>query len=84
MLALRFGALATVNLRLFADLGQRLELVKRQPWVRGMRVSVALDNVFNSRQLVTDPSGATPIAFQGGYLDPTGRTVRLVVRKLFF
>lgn len=81
---LRFGALATVNLRLFADLGQRLELVKRQPWVRGMRVSVALDNVFNSRQLVTDPAGATPIAFQGPYLDPTGRTVRLVVRKLFF
>ena len=82
--SLRFGALATVNLRLFADLGQRLELVKRQPWVRGMRVSLSLDNVFNSRQLVTDPAGATPIAFQGPYLDPTGRTVRLVVRKLFF
>jgi len=82
--ALRFGNLATANLRLFADLGQRLDLVRAHPWVRGMRVAVSLDNLFNTRQQVRDATGATPIGFQPAYLDPLGRSVRLSVRKLFF
>jgi len=81
---LRFGDLATANLRLFADLGQRLDLVRAHPWVRGMRVSLSVDNLFNTRQQVTDAAGATPIGFQPAYLDPLGRSVRLSVRKLFF
>ena len=81
---LNFGSLATVNLRLFADLTQRLELLKKYPWMRGMRVSVAVDNLFDQRQRVTDQTGATPIAYQPAYRDPLGRSVRLSVRKLFF
>jgi len=82
--ALRFGDLATANLRLFADLGQRLDLVRAHPWARGMRLAVSIDNLFNTRQQVTDAAGATPIGFQPAYLDPLGRSVRLSVRKLFF
>ncbi|MDY1009385.1 TonB-dependent receptor [Sphingomonas sp. CFBP9019] len=81
---LNFGGLATANVRLFADLGQRLEWVKARPWLRGMRVTLSVDNVFNTRQRVTDASGAVPNTYQPDYLDPLGRTVRLSVRKLFF
>ncbi|MEG3084454.1 TonB-dependent receptor [Sphingomonas sp. PB2P12] len=81
---LNFGGLATANARLFADLGQRLEWVKAHPWLRGMRVSLSVDNVLNTRQRVTDATGATPNSYQPDYLDPLGRTVRLSIRKLFF
>lgn len=81
---LNFGSLATANLRLFADLGQRLDLVRRHPWLRGTRVTASVDNIFNTRQRVTDATGTVPIGFQPGYLDPLGRTVRVSVRKLFF
>ncbi len=81
---LEFGSLATLDFRLFADLGQRLELLKKHPWLRGTRVSLVVDNIFNQRQRVTDAIGTVPIGYQPGYLDPLGRTVRLSIRKLFF
>ncbi len=81
---LHFSALGTLGVRLFGDLGQRIELIKRHPWMRGMRVAVAVDNLFDARQRVTDASGTTPVAYQPDYLNPLGRTVRLSVRKLFF
>ena len=49
-----------------------------------MRISVGIDNILNTRQRVTDATGATPISFQPDYLDPLGRSVRITVRKLFF
>jgi uncharacterized membrane protein YgcG len=82
--ALRFGSLTTANLRLFADLGQRLDLLRKHPWLRGTRVAFAIDNVFDQRQRVRDAIGTTPINYQPDLLDPLGRTVRLSIRKLFF
>ena len=82
--ALDFSSLATVDFRLFADLGQRLDLVRAHPWVRGTRISLSVDNLFNQRQRVTDGAGTVPIGYQPGYLDPLGRTIRLSIRKLFF
>ncbi len=82
--ALRFSGLTTLRLRLFANLGQRLELVKAHPWLRGTRVSLSVNNLFNQRQQVRDATGATPVNFQPDYLDPLGRTVRLSIRKLLF
>lgn len=81
---LNFGSLATANLRVFADLGQRLDLVKTHPWLRGVRVVLAVDNIADTRQRVTDASGTVPVNFQPGYVDPLGRTIRLSLRKLFF
>jgi hypothetical protein len=81
---LNFGSLATVDFRLFADLGQRLDLVRAHPWMRGTRVSLSFDNLFNQRQRVTDATGTVPIGYQPGYLDPLGRTVRLSIRKMVF
>jgi hypothetical protein len=77
---LRFGSLATFELRVFANLANRFH---GQDWARGTRVSLSIANLFNQRQAVTDATGATPLACQGAYLDPDGRTVLLSVRRIF-
>ena len=82
--ALAFSSLTTLNLRLFADATGRIDLLVKHPWLRGVRATLAFDNVFDSRQRVTDQTGATPISYQPDYLNPLGRTVRVSVRKLFF
>jgi iron complex outermembrane receptor protein len=79
-----FSDSATVNLRLFADLGQQRSLVRAVPFFRGTRISVAIDNLFDSRPGVRDSTGTTPLGYQPDYLDPLGRSVRISLRKLFF
>ncbi|BAV65738.1 TonB-dependent receptor [Sphingobium cloacae] len=81
---LNFGSLATANLRLFANLGQMPGLARDHPFLRGARVSIGIDNIFNARRHVTDATGATPLRYQRDYLDPLGRTVSISFRKLFF
>ena len=51
---LRFCSLASVNLRLFADLGQQTS-ARQHRWLRGRRVSFAVSNLFNERPEVTTP-----------------------------
>jgi uncharacterized membrane protein YgcG len=80
---LRFSALATANLRVFADLGQVPSLMKHR-WARGMRVTLLVDNIADTRQHVRDANGDTPLSYQAAYLDPLGRTIKLSIRKLFF
>ncbi len=80
---LDFGSLATVDLRLFANLGQMPSLVKQVPFLRGARVQIGIDNLFNQRREVTDATGMTPLRYQPGYLDPQGRTISISFRKLF-
>lgn len=80
---LRFSSLAKANLRLFGDLGAQPGLIGHS-WARGARVTLAVNNIFNTRQRVRDENGATPLIYQPGYLDPLGRTVRIEFRKLFF
>lgn len=81
---LTFGALTTVNLRLFADLSQQRSLVRSVPFFQGSRVTLAVDNLFDQRIDVRDATGATPIGYQPDLLDPLGRSIRLSFRKLFF
>lgn len=82
--ALNFGSLSTFDLRLFADVGQQLRFVRKHPWARGVRVTAGITNLFDTRQRVTDATGAVPFSYQPDYLDPLGRTVRISLRKLFF
>jgi outer membrane receptor protein involved in Fe transport len=79
--SLRFSDLATINLAVFRDLGGAPTAAKR--WTNGLRLSLAVDNLFNRRMRVTDAAGATPLAYQAAYLDPVGRTVQLALRKQF-
>lgn len=81
---LSFSSLATLNLRVFADLGSMAGVAEHHHWARGMRVSLSADNLFNSRQRVRDATGQTPISYQPDYLDPLGRTINLNIRKLFY
>jgi len=81
---LRFGSLATVDLRLFADLGQRPKLVEAVPFLRGARVTLGVSNLFDARQEVRDGTGETPLAYNRFFLDPVGRSFQLSLRKLFF
>ena len=78
-----FGDLATVNLNLFADLGQRPALIRRFPWLQGTHLQFGISNLFNARPEVTDETGATPLSYQPDYLGPLGRSVRIGIRKLF-
>ncbi len=81
---LRFGAFTTVNLRLFADLGQQLSLARDHPFFRSARVTLAVDNLFNEKLDVRDGNDMVPVGYQPDLNDPLGRTIRLNFRKLFF
>lgn len=81
---LRFGSLGTLDLRLFADLGQQRKLVQSMPFLRGSRLSLSVDNLTNARLQVRNRLGEVPLGYQPDQLDPLGRTVRLQFRKVFF
>lgn len=82
---LRFGSLTTFNLRLFMDLSQ-------QDWLtgggdpgfwKGWRMSLRADNLFDTRQKVTDSTGTVPLRYQPALIDPVGRFVEIEFRKVF-
>jgi hypothetical protein len=77
-----FGDLSTVSLNLFADLSARPDLLRAHPWLRGSRIQLQAQNLFDTRQDVHDGLGLTPQAYQPDYRDPIGRTVRISFRKL--
>jgi hypothetical protein len=80
---LRFTPLTKINANLFANLGQRFDLVSKYPWLRGAQARLSIDNVLNAKQRVRNAAGLVPINYQPDLLDAQGRTVRLSLRKLF-
>ena len=80
---LAFSDLATANLRLFANLDQQEGLIRRAPWLSDTRVTLSVNNLFDSRQRVTDAAGLTPAGYQPDYLNPLGRSVTIGLRKQF-
>ncbi|MGF1550006.1 MAG: TonB-dependent receptor [Sphingomonadaceae bacterium] len=79
-----FSDLMRVELRLFANLGEREALVGKIPWLENVRLFLVAANLFDDRIAVRDALGETPLSFQPGYLDPLGRSLRIGLRKLFF
>jgi len=82
-LPLDFGSLATLNVRLFVDLGRMPSVVKKFAFLKGSRLSLGVNNLFDGQQKVTNSAGVTPLRYQAGYLDPTGRLLKLELRKQF-
>ncbi|WP_305701560.1 TonB-dependent receptor domain-containing protein [Novosphingobium sp.] len=80
---LRFGSVTKLRISAFADLGARAGLIKAAPFLKGSRVSLRVDNLFDSRQKVTDASGTVPLSYQPDYLDPRGRVIEVEFRKMF-
>ncbi|WP_029415659.1 TonB-dependent receptor [Brevundimonas bacteroides] len=81
---LNFSDRTTVNLTMFADLNQRTTWVERFPILRGSRVSLSFENIFDSRTEVTSSTGDVPLNYQPDFLDPEGRVVRISLRKILF
>lgn len=73
--------LATLNVRVFADLGRITG--QEDGILQGMRLSLRADNIFDGRRIVRDETGATPLRFQPLLIDPTGRYLGVQLRKLF-
>ncbi|MEP9400437.1 TonB-dependent receptor [Sphingomonas sp. VNH70] len=78
---LRFAGIATVNASVFANLGERFGGSTTPDWLKGMRATLGVTNLFNARPQVRDGTGATPISYQRAYLDPVGRSITLSLRK---
>ncbi|GEO00423.1 TonB-dependent receptor [Novosphingobium sediminis] len=80
---LDFGDLATLNVRGFIDLGRMPKLVSRAQFFKGTRIAIGVNNLFDTVQKVTDQTGATPLRYQRGYLNPEGRVFSIELRKQF-
>lgn len=81
---LRFGDLATFDMRAFVALDQQKWLVGEDPgFFKDARLSLRVDNIFDTRQRVTDNTGSVPLAYQPALIDPVGRFVEIEFRKLF-
>jgi hypothetical protein len=80
---LRFGSVTKVNLRAFVNFDQQQKLIADAPLLKGARVMLKVENLFNSRQQVTDASGAVPLSYQLDYRDPRGRVIGIDLRKMF-
>jgi hypothetical protein len=80
---LEFSSLAKFDLRLFANLGERFDLVSRHPWLRGSSVRLQIDNIFDAKPKVRNAAGELPLSHQPDLLDPLGRTISISFRKLF-
>jgi hypothetical protein len=53
------------------------------PFLKGARLSFKVENVLDSRQKVTDNTGAVPLSYQADFLDPRGRVIGIDFRKMF-
>ena len=78
--SLTFPSFLRVNTSAFASLG---DMFPAHPIFRGMRLTLNVDNLFDSKQRVRDQNHLTPLSYQPDLLDPTGRVVGLSVRKSF-
>jgi len=80
---LKFGDLATFNLRFFMDLNQKPKLTEAVPFLKGSRLRLSVDNLFDAQRKITDATGRVPLNYQPGYIDPLGRYIELEWRKTF-
>lgn len=80
---IRFDDYATLDLRLFANLGERFDLISKNPFFLGSSVRFEIKNLLNEKPDVRGANGVVPFAYQGDRLDPIGRTVTVSFRKLF-
>lgn len=80
---LRFSDLTTLNLRAFINLDDRGTLTERFKFLKGSRIALRIDNVFDDIQDVRDSDGLVPLSYQPGFIDPIGRYVEVSFRKRF-
>jgi iron complex outermembrane receptor protein len=79
---LTFADGVTVNLRLQINLAEQPWLMRALPFLRG-RLNLSADNILGAHTTVHDQMGVVPSAYSESYLNPTGRTFRITLRKRF-
>ena len=80
---LNFGALAKLNARFFLNFDDRGDLTEKIPLLKGARVSLRVDNIFDATRRVTNELGQVPLSYQPGFVDSLGRYVEVSFRKRF-
>lgn len=78
-----FDDYAIVNLRVFADFNQQFDLIDKVPLLKNTRLTFSIDNLFDTRQRITDASGEVPLRYQPYLVDPIGRSFSVSLRKMF-
>lgn len=71
-----------LNMRLQINLADQRWLTRRIPWLRGS-LNLSADNLLGAHTSVHDASGVVPAAYRSDYVNPTGRTFRITLRKHF-
>ena len=71
------------RLRLFANLGERFDLVSKHPFFIGSSLRFEVKNIFDAKPSVRGGDGAIPFAYYPDRLEPIGRTVGITFRKQF-
>jgi hypothetical protein len=79
---LTFSQGITFNLRLQINLAEQHWLMHMLPFLHGS-LNLSVDNLFGAHTSVHDSSGKTPLPYTESYLNPTGRTFRITLRKRF-
>ena len=81
---LRFAAFGQFTLSFFAEPGTLLTPGRTsKSWASNLRLSVDVQNLFDSFQRVTLADGRTAPGYDRYALNPLGRTIQLTVRKRF-
>ena len=80
---LRFGSTFRLDIRLFSNLGMQKRLTDMSPFFKGATLAFQFDNIFDSRQKVTDANEVTPFSYLPDFIDPRGRMVGIDFRKTF-
>jgi hypothetical protein len=78
--AVSFAPRTRLDMRFFVNLGPQFPDSRL---ARGARLAVEVENLFDSKQRVTDQTGTIPLRYQPYLLDPLGRVVRISLRKIF-
>ncbi|MDZ3833382.1 MAG: hypothetical protein U0S50_16440 [Sphingopyxis sp.] len=71
------------NLSLFAEPDRLPGKADGRTGVKGFKLSLDIQNLFNGYRRVTRDDGSTPAGYSRDEIDPVGRTVKLSVRKRF-
>jgi iron complex outermembrane recepter protein len=77
-----FSQGVTINLRLQINLAEQHWLTRLLPFLRG-NLNLSADNILGAHTTVHDAMGRVPLAYSESYLNPTGRTFRITLRKRF-
>ncbi len=80
---LSFSAYSTTDVSFFLLPAQRLGGTSAPGWLKKMRLTLDMTNIFNARPTAIGASGIIPVIYQPAYLEPLGRVVNLRVRKIF-